>query len=139
MTYTVKLIGLKCLVSQEDDGDEIYLTLNRELIWAMPGDYVMHENPQRPNHVKEVDFVAGQLLTSKGWQPIPAATLGASVFGGRSGRSEIEVWDHDNFSRDDYFGKITGSENEIGHGHITGVAAQDAAHYVLTYEILAEE
>lgn len=135
MTYTITLVDLKCIVSQEVNGDQIYLTLNGERIWSMPGAYTMHQQPDQAHQVKELNFVTGQMLTQAGWQPIPDFDSSRLLFAGLTGRSRIEIWDHDNFLSDDYFGSIRFSENEAGHGRISGVAARDAAHYVLTYEV----
>lgn len=138
MTYTISLLSLQCLVSQEDDGDEIYLTLDDQKIWSVPVRYTMHERPNRPHHIKEINFVAGSFLTQQGWQPMPDFEPTDYMFAGRTGNSEIQVWDHDRFTSDDYFGHMIVSEQDAGRGHITGVAANDAAHYVLTYEVVAE-
>ncbi len=138
MTYTISLISLQCLVSQEDNGDEIYLTLNGEKIWSVPRRYAMHEQPNRPHHIKEVNFIAGSFLTQQGWQPMPDFEPIEYQFTGLSGKSEIQVWDQDNFSRDDYFGHMLITDSDAGRGHITGVAANDAARYVLTYEVVSE-
>ena len=135
MNFSVRLISLKCLVSQEAEGDELYITLNGDRVWAVQGDYKMHQQPSRPHQIKEVDFVEGRWLLPDGWLPMPQFEASAFVFADLTEPGRIEVWDHDNFSRDDYFGRLLFSENEAGHGNITGVAARDGAHYVLTYRV----
>jgi hypothetical protein len=136
MSYTVRLISLKCITSQEDDGDEVYLTLNGEKIWSVTGDYKMRDTRQHKHHIREVDFVDGRYLVRDGWESIADFQAEAYTIGGLSGPSHLDVWDADQFSRDDHFGKLTFSENEIGHGHISGVAANAGAHYVLVYEVI---
>ncbi len=138
MVYTVSLLNLKCLVSQEDNGDEVYITFNGQKAWSVAGDYAMHQQPRKPHHMKEVDFVDGRYLSATGWQALPNFDPKSVIFAGLTEPGNFRVWDHDNFSRDDYFGVITFSENEAGHGSITGVAARDGAHYVVIYEVLAE-
>jgi hypothetical protein len=138
MRYKVTLLNLKCLVSQEDDGDEVYITLNGKKVWSVQGDCVMHQRPHKPHQMKEIDFAAGRYLSPDGWQPLPDFDPASVVFRGLTGAGNFQVWDHDNFSRDDFFGKILFSENEAGHGHINGVAASDAAHYVVIFEVVAE-
>jgi hypothetical protein len=133
MPYTVRLLSLKCLVSQENNGDEIYLTLNGQTVWSVTGDYALHQQPRLPHQIKEVDFVQGRWLTAKGWETIPDFDVAQFVFGGLTGENRFEVWDQDNFSRDDYFGIALFAEDDIRTGQITAVAARDGAHYVLTF------
>jgi hypothetical protein len=138
MTYTVHLISLKCVISQEDEGDEIYITLNGQRVWSVWADYKLNQRPSRPHHINEVDFVEGRLLLRDGWQPMPDFDPADFIFTDQSGLGRFEVWDQDNFSRDDYFGNLPFSENEAGHGNITGVAARDGAHYVMTYKVVMD-
>ena len=135
MTYTVHLISLKCLISQEFEGDEVYITLNGQRVWSVQGDYKLHQTPSQVHHINEVDFVEGRLLLRDGWQPIPEFEPTDFIFTGQSGHGQFEVWDEDNFSSDDYFGKLPFSQSEVGRGNITGVAARDGAKYVLTYRV----
>jgi hypothetical protein len=136
--YQISLLSIKCLVSQEDDGDEIYITLNGKQVWSVRRHYVMHQQPRRSDQMKEVDFAEGRYLSVDGWKPLPDFDPATVVFQGLTGPSSIQVWDQDNFSRDDYFGKIQISQGEAGRGPINGVAAGDAAHYVVVFEVVAE-
>ena len=138
MAYTISLLNVKCLVAQEYDGDEIYITVNGQKVWSVSGDYAMHHRPTKPHQMKEVDFVAGRYRSTGDWRPLPAYDPAAVVVTGLTEPGQLQVWDHDNFSRDDFFGKIVFSENDAGRGHITGVAARDGAHYVVIYEVVAE-
>ena len=139
MSYSLKIIALKCITAQEDDGDEIYITLNGETIWSVSGDYKMRDSRQQPHHIRQVDFVEGRYLLPDGWEPIPDFDAADYIIRGLNGSAHLDVWDADQFSRDDHFGKITFSENEAGRGPITGVAVGGGAHYVLTYEVVADD
>jgi hypothetical protein len=98
----------------------------------------MHQQPRKPHHMKEVDFVAGRYLAPDGWQSLPDFDPQTVIVTGLNEPGQLQVWDQDNFSSDDSFGKILFSEQETGRGSITGIAASDGAHYVLVYSVTAE-
>lgn len=139
MPYTVSLIALKCEVSQEDNGDEIYVLLNGQRVWSVAGDYKMHQQPQKAHHIKEIDFVNGRWLLRDGWQAIPEFDPLDYIFTGQPLPGQFQIWYQDDFSRDDYLGHIPFSEREAGRGQISGVAAGDGANYILTYQLVLED
>ena len=139
MPYTVSLIALKCEISQEDNGDEIYVLLNKQPVWSVNGDYKMHQRPGEPHHIKEIDFVEGRWLLRDGWQPIPDFDPMEVIFTGQALPGVFQIWDHDDFSRDDHIGDIPFGRSEAGRGQITVAAVGDGAHYLLVYELVLED
>lgn len=138
MSYSLRLISLKCLTAQEDGGDEIYLTMNGEKVWSVWGDYTMRDQLDSDFHIREVDFVGGRFYVQSGWKMIPGFIADGYHFVAQNSEATLELWDADKFRRDELFGKILVNEGDSDKGPIQGVAALGGAHYVLTYRVASE-
>lgn len=132
-TYTVHLRGIKCLTAQEHDGDEIYITFNRQLVWSS-GERKMHERPAGVQF-DEFDFGRGLVHDKEGWKPAPDFHADDYVFPAHEGATSFEVWDADRFFGDDYIGLVPVGAHDAGHGRIQAICAGDGARYTLTYEV----
>ncbi|MBZ0294355.1 MAG: hypothetical protein K8L99_17465 [Anaerolineae bacterium] len=135
-TYTVQLLWLKCVQSQENDGDEIYIKFNGRKVWSTWAQK-MHSHPTGI-HFDEINFESGRLHQQAGWTPMKKFDASAYRFSGLSGDSMFEVWDANRFLPDDFLGRTPVRAADAEHGHIQAVCARDGAHYVLTYQVLLE-
>jgi hypothetical protein len=141
MPYTVKLLGMKCLAAQEEDGDEIEIKFNNRVIWNGERVHVrLHERPANSQTVDEIDFAGGRMHNpASGWSALPGFQDGAFTFSGLEGVSRFELHEEDMgwFGGDDYLGSAPVSERDAGHGKISIVFAKDGANYILYYEVSA--
>ncbi len=131
-TFTVRLIGLRCLRSQEMNGDEIYLQLDGETVWAAAPFHMSH-HLNNLTRISEVDFEQGRRLTMHGWEPIPDFKPEALSFQ-RSAPTAIRLYEGDLFG-DDFLGEIVATEGDAQGGHIQIALSQDGADYILIYQV----
>ncbi len=132
-TYTVHLLGLKCIQSQENAGDEIYITFNREKIWQT-WERKMHKKPH-DIQFDEFDFEKGRLHDHESWKKIEPFEPEDYIFRQQTRDLFFEIWDADLFLGDDYLGRAPVSVNDAAHGTIQAVCRRDGAHYTLTYRV----
>ena len=137
MTYTLKLVALECLQAQEIDGDEIYLKLNDQRIWASDPDKMGAADQPDPL-VSQYDFTEGRRQTRQGWLPISDYQSEQFVFRNQSGDGVLQLWEADPLTRDDLLGQTPLSEQQAVGGTIAVVFQRSGAHYRLTYQIEIE-
>lgn len=110
MDYKLRILSLKCYLSDESDGDEIYLMSNGAKIWPTDAKY---------KHIgTESNAIDLEMLIQKG-DSIP-----------------IELWDHDKLSANDHLGDLTIQAD--AHGHFVNEftkKGKDKSKYSLEWEI----
>lgn len=137
MAYTIRLLGLECLMSQEIDGDEIYLKLNGAQVWEAQPDKMSHLLDQNVS-VSAFDFATGQKLTGKGWVLMPAYKPDQFILSGLNGDSVLQIWDADMLTSDDLLGQTPIDASQASGGKISVVFQRIGAHYRLTYQVELE-
>jgi hypothetical protein len=137
MTYTLRLLSLECVQSQELDGDEAYLTLNGDKVWSA-GRARMSHDLAHAHRCNLVDFASGRLQTDEGWVAILTSRRDPFVFARLSGEAALQLWDDDRLTRDDLLGETPISETDIGRGPISVLFTRDGASYRLTYQVDGE-
>lgn len=135
--YTLRLLSLECLQAQELDGDEAYLTLNDQRIWAAAPDKMLG-TPNQPMHVSHYDFAAGRKLTRDGWVAIDAFQPERFIFTGLRGQAMLRLWDADILTSDDMLGETPISARDGAHGHIAVMFTREGAQYRLSYAVDVE-
>lgn len=139
MTYTLRLIKLKCLQAQEYDGDELYLKYNGHIVWKA-GYLKMHESVEGDHIAHEISFAEGIKRTRHGWSSLTEFNPSLSDFTAESGISHLELWEADSLltGGDDYLGQTPISKADAEHGQITVAFQHDGAHYLLTYQVVVD-
>ncbi len=110
MQYKLRILSLKCYLSDESGGDEIYLESNGKKIWPTDAKYQNIGNETTP-----VDL---EYTISKG------------------DTMQIKLWDHDKLSANDHLGDI--SINAEAHGQFVNEfkkSGSDKSRYALEWEI----
>ena len=110
MRYKLTLLSLKCYLSDEDDGDEIFIKMDGEKIWPDPEKYMTIVDEDTP-----IDL---EFIISKG------------------DSFDLELWDYDLLSANDLLGKI--SIQATSHGHFLTdfhKTASDESKYALEWEV----
>ena len=110
MQYKIKLLNLKCYLSDEADGDEVYLKANGQRIWPVDGKYIVPKEENVPINL--------QLNIQKG------------------DSMEIEIWDYDLLSTNDHLGSLTIHAEAHGQYENDFVKrGNDQSKYALEWEI----
>ncbi len=135
--YTMQLLSLECIEAQELDGDEIYITLNRQTLWKAHPEKMINK-PTHKRQVRSYDFANGRKLMADGWHADPALQLGALPLPVQDGEVHLQVWDKDFLTSDDLLGDAVISARDAGRGMIMVVFERDGGHYNLTYRVDAE-
>lgn len=136
MPYTVRLHGIRCLSAHELDGDEVYLRFGGRQVWTSAPDR-MTPRPARAQQVSAYDFTQGRKHTVDGWALIAPYNPDDFVFRDQAGLTTFQLWEDDTLS-DDYLGKTPVSAHDAGRGRISTAFSHNGAHYLLTYEVLAD-
>ncbi len=116
MKQKIKLSKIHCTLPDEIDKDEMYLKMNGEKIWPKGSIYYRVDT----GDVAPVDLT---LEVQQGW-------------------NEVELWDFDYLSRNDFLGKFRFKvDNNPGvyTNTMELVEKNSTASYVLDWEILNEE
>lgn len=137
MPYTLRILSLECVTSEEVDGDETYLKLNDRKVWEAHPDKMSHAH-SFDRSVSQFDFAEGLRKTGEGWAQIPGFQSESLVFNGLSGKSVLQLWDADTLNADDLLGEAPVDETQASGGNISLVFQQRGAHYRLTYRVEAE-
>lgn len=137
--YTYRVLAIACQQAQERDGDEIFLRVDGQTLWA--AEYVntkMHHQPSRNIEVSQFDFMNRRALGRNGWQTNELIQPSDFIFDGMTGPIILELWEEDNFLRggNDFLGTVTISPAQAGQGAVTQVLATRRAVYAITYEVL---
>lgn len=133
-TYVLHLIALECLRAQELDGDEIYLRLNGEEVWALDRHAHMSQNPEQARCYNIMDFASGRRQGAAGWEPIPSFAAD-SLSWSFSGEAVVEIYEADTFSGDDLIGRQHVTGKDADRGLITAHYEREGAHYALSYRV----
>ncbi|MFZ4814952.1 MAG: hypothetical protein ACOYL5_10470 [Phototrophicaceae bacterium] len=142
-TYRLTLVLLECLQGQEFDGDEPYLKLNGEVIWAWEHmGRKMHDNLNAKSWTNAFDFRTAHFRTLEGWEPSPVYKAGQFEFTSLSGEVHIELWESDEGELlrgdDDFLGELVVTVDNARMGEQIAVFDQNNALYQLTYRISPE-
>jgi hypothetical protein len=139
-TFTVHLLRLECLRSQELDGDEPYLLIHNELVWSTPrGDHMVRA-ATKPGQFSVVDFSEGRRLMHTGWSTF-GAVYDPSLYRlpKQTGFVEIRLMEADRLTSDDHFGLAVASLTDVGRGDIQVNFTEDGAEYLLVYRVELDE
>ena len=110
MEYKLRILGVKCYLPDETDGDEIYLISNGQKIWPTDAKYIQMSGDGAP--------VSIEMVIKKG-DKIP-----------------IELWDYDKFSANDHLGELIIQAD--AHGHFVNEftkKGKDNSKYALEWEL----
>jgi len=110
MQYKLKILNLKCYLSDESDGDEIYIISNNEKIWPVDSNF--------------------ETVTAE------TTSLNLEYNIEKGDEMRIELWDYDTFSANDHLGEIT--IEATAHGHFVNEFSKkgkDKSRYALEWEI----
>lgn len=110
MEYKLRLLNLKCYLSDEADGDEVYLKSNGHKIWPVAEKYIVPK--------EESISVNLELNIQKG------------------DSMDIEIWDYDLLSANDHLGSLT--IHAEAHGHYVNDFVKrgvDQSKYGLEWEL----
>ena len=110
MEYKLRLLNLKCYLSDEADGDEIYLKSAGKKIWPVEEEYIVTKGECTPIGL-EFTINKGAVIT-------------------------YELWDYDILSSNDHLGSIILQADAHGH-FINDFTKQgnDRSKYALEWEI----
>ena len=137
MAYTIHVVALECLKSEEVDGDEIYLKCNGAKFWECAPDK-MCAVVDHADFVNHYDFVERRKHTGQGWVALPPSFTPASVsVRVASGGATVQLWEADLLSDDDLLGQTPIDETQASGGNISVVFQRHGAHYRLTYRVEA--
>ena len=110
MEYKLRILSLKCYISDESDGDEIYLMSAGKKIWPT-------DNKYRNINVESTQIELVMIIQ-------------------KGDRITIELWDHDKLSANDHLGDLTIQAD--AHGHFVNEfmkKGKDKSKYALEWEI----
>ena len=112
--YECKLLSISSYHQTEEDGDEIFLKINKKKIWPPKERY---QELSGSDPVK-IDFT------------IPISKLEGSI--------EVELWEYDNFLSSSCLGKFILSTTESGGPYNTDLklSSGEFARYSLSWELL---
>jgi len=110
----IKILLLKCFITEERGYDDIFLVLNGEKIWPRMHSY----KPVKPGNTK-IDVIINGLESNE--------------------QFELEIWDHDFLSSNDLLGKVPLFIDEPGGPFTTDMLPNseetDKAKYSIVWEI----
>ena len=110
MIYKLKILALKCYLTDEQNGDEIYILMNGNKIWPVKEKYLTVTDETTAIDLS-FEINKGDLL-------------------------KFELWDFDLLSRNDLLGILTVEAN--AHGHYVNdfeKAGNDSSKYALEWEL----
>ena len=110
MKYKLKLLNLKCYLSEESDGDEVYLKSNGQKIWPVDAKYSATKEESTSINL-DLNIQKGDTM-------------------------DIELWDYDLLSANDHLGSLT--IHAEAHGHYTNdfiKRGKDQSKYGLEWEV----
>ncbi len=139
--YVLQLISLSCIAAQERDGDEIFIRVDGQTIWAVKNvGRRMRPNPSRFNEIDTFDFSSCRMHGVNGWTQADGYDRSEFRFGGLTGPIELEIWEEDQFFRggNDYVGQVVITPAQAGQNMIRAVVTRDRFSYTLTYGVLFE-
>jgi len=112
MNFKIHLICLHCYVSDEKEGDEVFLKYDGKKIW-----------PKEQKYVK----------IKEGSQKI-----GYEIEAEKGSSKEVEIWDYDLLSSNDKLGVVSLLADVQGGPFRSEMARRETgrAHYVLEWEVL---
>ena len=132
-SFTLRLIGIRCVTAQEANGDELTLQIDGETVWSA-APFHMSQHLSNLTRISEVDFEQGRRLTMNGWEAIPNFDAASMTFPNRESSTSIRLYEHDRFG-DDFLGEVIAGTRDAGGGRIQIAFTQDGAHYILMYQV----
>lgn len=105
-TFTVRLVSLRCVMAQEEDGDEVLIFANKTLLWS-PGGAQMIEVPSLKHHVVEFDFANRRKLTTGGWVPFESFDSTTTSLEDQTEPVLIQLRERDMLLGDDVLGEVS--------------------------------
>lgn len=141
--YTLRLLSLRCVQSQEADGDEIYLNLNGDTIFSWEKlDRKFYHRIKSDNHITAFDFRTCRFTTMHGDEATSAYTPDDFIFKNMEAPMTFDLWesDRDEMFRgdDDHLGHVQISEESIEPGEQLHIFPLSDAEYELRY-IVADD
>ncbi len=113
-TLSIKILHIHCYFYEEDDGDEVFLVINKKKVWPVKEKwYRMKAESLAVDHV-----IDGFKVNEK---------------------IDLEIWDYDYLSPNDYMGKISMLIDAPGGPYTTDMQLADPkqiARYSITWEII---
>jgi hypothetical protein len=111
--FTVRLMSLRCVMAQEEEGDEVLIFANGSLLWS-PGGAQMIEVPALKHHVVEFDFANRRKLTVNGWVPFEDFDSTTTSLEDQSEPVIIQLRERDMLLGDDVLGEVNVSTANKG-------------------------
>jgi hypothetical protein len=136
MAYTIRLIALECLRSEELDGDEVYIKCNGAKIWEAAPDK-MHSVIDHDEFVNHFDFAEGRKQTKTGWVALQPFKPEAFAVRAERADSVIQLWEADLLNPDELLGQTPVDASQASGGSISVVFQRLGANYRLTYRVEA--
>ena len=110
MKYKLRLLNLKCYLSDESDGDEIYILLNGNKVWPENQKYLTVLEETTALNV-EIEITKGDMLS-------------------------FQLWDFDVLSANDLLGSLDINADRHGSYNIDfSKEGKDKSKYALEFEI----
>ncbi|RMF77022.1 MAG: hypothetical protein D6737_18965 [Chloroflexi bacterium] len=139
--HTIKLLSLKCVEAQAFRGDEVYLKLNGETIWAIQNyKRCMKNKLTKPHFIDEFDFANGRMKSRAGWEEVPGHNPNDYVFNDLTESVKLELWDHEHAlflpDHEDFLGANIVPQTDDEEGTVVVMFSLNAACYRLTYELI---
>lgn len=113
-TLSIRIKNIHCYFYEEDDGDEVFLKINGRKVWPIDANWHRMKAESLP-----IDHV------------IDGFTPGEKI--------DLEVWDYDYLSPNDYMGKMSMLIDKPGGPYTTDMQLADPkqiARYSITWEII---
>jgi hypothetical protein len=132
-SMNVHILSLKCVQAQENNGDEIYITVDKHTLWSA-GKYHMSEQLADDGQIDEVDFANGRVHGRGGWGPMEDFDPARFIVPVGSG-VRIQVKERDMLLGDDMFGQVEVRPADAAHGHIQLAFTAQGAYYLFSYEV----
>ncbi|MFF1698119.1 hypothetical protein ACFVXC_31630 [Streptomyces sp. NPDC058257] len=107
MGYQVKFYQLRCIETEDNGEDELWVDFRGQRVWGRG------------------DINNGQVINVNNG-PFSLVNSGADV---------VSLWDQDDFDPDDHLGDFHISPAVSGRGEQVAEFRGDGAHYTLTYEV----
>ena len=136
--YTLRLLSLRCVQSQEADGDEIYLNLNGETIFSWDRiDRKFYHRIKTDKHITAFDFRSCRFTTMQGDEPTEAYSPDNFIFQNMDAPMVFDLWESDENELfrgdDDHLGHLAISEESIEAGEQLHIFPLDDVEYELRY------
>ncbi|MFZ4816586.1 MAG: HEAT repeat domain-containing protein [Phototrophicaceae bacterium] len=137
--YTLQLVELICDQNQESDGDEIYLKLGEQIVWATQAlKRTMVANITRSEQINHYHFERVQVQGEDGWQADSTYRAEQFRFSALSRPTALQVWEADGVFRggDDFIGQVVVTPNDAALDFVRVQVAGMGARYTVVYRVM---